>query len=520
MVAGNEPVAFVGGRIVTMDPWRPAAEVVVIERDRIAAVGDRELLRRYPTARVADLGGRSLLPGFIDAHNHLSIAALHPLWADLSGVRSMEELGRALAAQAEREAKARWVRGCGWNEAASGLILDGRDLDALGIDRPIIVAHYTLHQCVVSSQGLDELGIGRTTPDPPGGIIVRDSDGRPTGLLIERAWSEAHARSLAAYRDPERFAELFVARAHELLREGITCIHDAACSPAAEAIYRRLAAAGELPLSVLVMPHPEAILAPPAATRLEGPVTGEGDEWLRVGPLKLFADGGAAPALDVRVGGQRLIHGIRFADLGEELVRAVSLGFRVAVHAIGNAGLAAALDAFSRAARLCGDRDYRFRVEHAALASPAQLREMAALGAVGVVQPGFVVHLGQAVEGVEFDEERWLPFGDMVRAGIRIAASSDHPCAFSAPLLTSARGTTRRTGSGGIIGPEQALGYEEWLRAYTLGAAYAGGQEGERGSLERGKRADLVVVEGELDAENPPRVAETWVAGRLAYAAS
>ena len=101
----------------------------------------------------------------------------------------------------------------------------------------------------------------------------------------------------------------------------------------------------------------------------------------------------------------------------------------------------------------------------------------------------------------------------MARAGLRLAGSSDDPCAFHEPLRTSAYGATRRTGSGGVLGAEQALGYEEWLRAYTAGAAYAGGQEDERGSITPGKRADLVVVEGDLDAEHPPRVVETWVAG-------
>src|SRR5206468_30296 len=112
--------------------------------------------------------------------------------------------------------------------------------------------------------------------------------------------------------------------------------------------------------------------------------------------------------------------------------------------------------------------------------------------------------------------EIWLPFGEMARAGVQLAGSSDDPCAFREPLRTSAYGATRRTGSGGVLGAEQALGYEEWLRAYTAGAAYAGGQEDERGSITPGKRADLVVVEGDLDAEHPPRVVQTWIGGERA----
>ena len=123
------------------------------------------------------------------------------------------------------------------------------------------------------------------------------------------------------------------------------------------------------------------------------------------------------------------------------------------------------------------------------------------------------------MEAVAWDEEIWLPFGDLARARIRLAASSDDPCAFHEPLRTSSHGATRRTGSGNILGPEQALGYEDWLRAYTAGAAYAGGQEHERGTLTPGKRADLVVLEGALDPNDPPRVAQTWVGGCRVYAA-
>jgi hypothetical protein len=346
---------------------------------------------------------------------------------------------------------------------------------------------------------------------------MRDANGEPTGLLIERAWSEAHARSLAAYSDPDRWAEHIAARTCVLIRDGITCVHDAACAPSAEAVYRAMAKAGTLPISVLMMPHAEAILMPPPVGRLDGPLTGDGDELLRVGPMKLFADGGIAPAIDAMTHGMRLTMGIQFGDLAEHLVRAVSRGFRVAVHAMGNVGLANALAAFTAAARARRDDDHRFRVEHGTLASPAQIKQMAALGAVGVVQPGFVSHMGQLVEGLVFDEAVWMPFAAMADAGVPLAASSDDPCAIHEPLRTSTHGATRCTASGAVLGPEQALPYEDWLRAYTAGAAYAGGQEHERGTLTPGKRADLVVLDGELDPLDPPRVAQTWIAGERVY---
>ena len=512
------PHLFHGGRIVSHDPAVGEPQVIVVEDGRIAAAGDRELRRAYSGATETDLAGRTLLPGFIDAHNHLSVAALHPLWADVSDVADLDRLRAALHDQAAREPQARWVRACMWDESRNGLFLDRHALDALGLDRPVIVAHYTLHQCAVNTQGLDELGLGRDTPDPPGGLIARGADGLPNGLLIERAWSEAHARSLAAYGDRDRWADLFEARMGQLLRDGITAVHDAACSPAAEEVYATLRRAGRMKLSVLTMPHAAGILSRLDRGRLDGPPTGAGDELLRVGPLKLFADGGAQPAIQLTIGGQRgEPFGIEFPGLEEDVAAVLERGFRVAVHALGNIGLAAALRALGGANRRKREGDHRLRIEHACLASRAQITNMAALGVIGVVQPGFIDHVGRVVEGLRSDEETWLAFGAMERAGVRLAASSDDPCAFHQPLRTSSHGATRRTGSGILLGREQAIDYEGWLRLYSAGAAYAGGQEHERGTLTPGKRADLVVLEGPLDPEHPPRVVETWVGGVRAF---
>ncbi|MGA8726500.1 MAG: amidohydrolase [Acidimicrobiales bacterium] len=509
---------FTGGPIHTTDPLGTVAEALVVEEDRIAAVGERGILSAYRDAVTVDLGGLTLLPGFIDAHYHLSIAALHPRWADLTGVSDVDALRSALLAQAAAEPDAEWVRGVGWSDLDGGFTPTRADLDTLGLDRPVIVVHYSYHQCVVSSAGLDALGISESTPEPPGGTFGRSSGGSLNGLLVERAFSDAHAVSMASYRDPDRWADHIVEAANALLADGITCVHDAACPPSAERVYGRLAAENRLPISVLTMPHAEALLAALDRPRLEGPVTGEGSEWLRVGPVKLFADGGVLPAIRGRFHGHDLSIGLVFDHLDQEVAEVVARGFRVAVHAIGNGGIDAALGAFEAAARANGDDDHRFRVEHASLLGRGQAARMAGIGAVGVVQPGFVHHMGGAVDGFELEEATWMAFAELVDEGVSIAGSSDSPCAFNEPLLTSARGVTRLTSKGTVIGAEQSVPYEDWLRAYTAGAAHAGGQESERGRLAPGLRADLVVLAGPLDAGDPPGVAETWVAGARVFA--
>ncbi len=507
---------FHGGTVLTMDGRRPRADAVVVKRGRIAEVGGRELLDTAD-ATVVDLAGASLVPAFIDAHCHLSIAALHPRWGDATGVADRDALVTAVRAQATAEPDAAWVRLHGWDDARTGYTPTRDDLDVAGVERPVLVAHASLHQGVASSAALDALGIGRGTPDPPGGEIVRNGRGEPDGLLVERAWSGAHARSLAAYAEPDRWADHLAAHARGLLTDGITAVHDAACSPAAEATYRAMAAAGTLPVSVLAMPHPAALLSADLGDRLDGPPTGDGDERLRVGPVKLFADGGVAIALDVSVGGRPLRMGMTMDDLKDAAVAAASRGFRVAVHAMGNVGVDRALDALEAVARSVGDGDHRFRLEHAAVTTPAQWARLAALGAVAVVQPGFVEHVGDHSGGVAFDDHRWLAFAGLAEAGVVLAGSSDEPCAPRSPLWCASKGVSRTTSSGIRLDVDQSVGIDAWLHAYTAGAARAGGQEHERGRIAPGLVADLVVLD--LDGDEPV-VRQTWRAGRLVYQAA
>lgn len=507
--------AWTGGRILTMDSARRDAEALIVRDGRILDVGERALLDRHPDADVIDLLGRTLMPGLIDAHYHLCLAALHPRWADLE-VASVEECAARLRAQAEREPEAEWIRGFGWDRRA--VRLRRGDLDALGLDRPIIAVSFGLHECVVCSRGLEELGIGRATPDPPGGAIKRGPDGEPSGVLVETAWSHAQALSLASYSDPDRWAEHIEAHARLLWRDGVTAVHDAATPPAAERAYRALATADRLPVSVLGLPHPEALLSPPDPVRLsQGPVTGEGDERFRTGPVKLFADGGAYLAIDAHAGGQRVQSGHLMPGLADGVRAATECGYRVAIHAMGNAGMSAALDAL-RDGVAREDTDHRFRIEHATCLSAGQARQLAELGGVAVVQPGFVDIMGPVFEKLHFDDVVWLPFAELQETGVLLAGSSDHPCAPGGPLSRSCSGATRNVPGGGILGADQALAYEDWLHAFTAGAARAGGQEDERGALRSGLRADLVVLDGDLDPRDPPRVAETWIGGEQVWA--
>jgi len=510
----DRAVALVGGRVLTMDGAE--AEAVVFVGDRVAAVGPRAVLGAFGEPEIHDVTGHTVVPGLIDAHHHFSSTALLPRLADVSDVDDLADLAEALHRQARDEPDAPWIRGEGWRRPVR---VTAADLDELELDRPVILAHFSIHQCVVDSRGLDALGISATTPDPPGGRIGRDDRGRPDGLLVERAWSEAHAVSLAAYTDPDRWGELIVDRAVALLRDGVTAVHDAACTPAAEAVYATLARRRELPISVLGLVHPAALLSGPDPARLDGPVTGEGDEWFRVGPVKLFADGGVSMGVDAHREGVRRQVGTSFPDVVDGAALAASRGFGVAIHSMGNAGLALALAAFERAG-VRGAPPTPFRVEHLALARPDQLDRLAALDVVGVVQPGFVPMLGPQVAHAIFEDADWLPFATALDRGIVVAASTDAPCADRHPLHATCHGVTRVLDDGRELGTEESVDYPTWLHAWTAAAARAGGQEDERGRLRVGLRADAVVLAGELDPRRPPRVEQTWVGGRRVHEAS
>ena len=507
-------VAFTGGPIETMDGT--TAEVLVVAGDRIQAVGSRGLLAGRTDVRIVDLAGKTLLPGLIDAHHHLSIAALHPVWADLAGLSDLDDVQRALSEAARRAPDTPWIRGCNW-DAFTAQLRRG-DLDAMGFDRPVILACASLHRCVVSSAGLDALGISDQTTDPPGGAIERDRVGVPTGLLSETAWSGAHAASMRGFDDPDRYADHIADRAQLLLSQGITAVHDTAMSPAAESAYRRLAAEGRLPISVLGFPHAAELLTGPDPRRWDGPRTGDGDETFRTGPVKLFADGAFSPACTGHMSGTHVEVGETMPHLAEQMEAAVGHGYAVATHAIGNRAIRAALDAWEAATR-SREPDRGLRLEHVTLAGATEIHAMERLGVTGVVQPGFVGS-GDLVAGVHWDDLTWMPFATLLEAGVALAASSDFPCTpTSNPLPLSRFGALRRTRSDAELELRESVPMRTWLRLWTAAAADAGDQHRERGRLRSGLRADFVVLTGDID-DPETAVAETWNGGRRVYSAA
>jgi predicted amidohydrolase YtcJ len=535
---------FVNGRILTMDPARPEVEAVAVSGGRIVTTGvSAELLaRRDRDTDVIDLGGRFGCAAFIDPHNHFSMTALAPVEADcrtppLATIPQIMERIRDLAATLSPGA---WLRGHGYDEE---VLRERRhptraELDEAAPDHPVVLVHWSVHRCVLNSVALAALGIGRETPDPHGGWIVRGPDGLPAGPLYETATNPAQSRSIAAYteRFAQRAPDLLRANARRYAAAGITAVGDAYVSPALMSLYRSAAASGRLPLHVSVyLGSAEGLFAPPDAVlsaRIQSPVTGTGrarepHPALTVAGIKIFTDGGGnttATSLDgehAHRSAGRLFY--RQDELDELIAAAHGQGLQVAVHAAGDMAVAMALTAMERARAAHPRIEPRLRVEHGVLLSDDLIRRLRLVGAALVAQPVSVYYHADRLATAPLAEGlRQLPLRDLLDAGVPVASSSDAPCYPMHPLLGVWAAFTRRTRSGGVSAADQRLSVEEALRMATTVAARAMGTEGEMGDLAPGKVANLVVLSADPRVVPPDNIREirvlaTYREGRLVY---
>ena len=500
---------LVNATVLTMDASLPVAQALAVKDGRIVEVGgtDEVLWLREDDYEVIDLAGRTVVPGFVDPHNHFSIGAFETLWADCRAARSVADLQQTLAAAASDTPAGAWVRGVGYDHHLIGAHPTRGDLDAAVPDRPALVMHFSHHQCVANSRALAEAGIARGTPDPPGGEIARDKSGEPTGLLFERALSRAETASREAWE--ARFTEVARAASRRYAALGITAIQDAAVTPAMARRYAEARAAGALAIEV-----DEVMVA--SRGWFERP------DDAAPGALKIFVDGGYRCAMRVIRDGAPRTSGFLFYTRGELaalLLAAWRAGRDVVCHAIGNLGLETAVGAIEDAVRAMPEGRARVRIDHAIFLTAELIARIAALGIWVVAQPSFLWDAHATVSATPPDPAiLQRPFASVARAGVSQAFSSDYPCGSNAPLVGIAAAVTRTSRQGRVAAPEEAISVSAALEAYTLGAARAARIDAVTGSLEPGKRADLLVLSTnplECPATDLAsiQVLETWMKG-------
>ncbi|MBI2891483.1 MAG: amidohydrolase [Nitrospirae bacterium] len=550
----------------TMDDSNRVASAVAYDGPRLVAVGPTQEVRRLagPGAEVRDLAGRTVVPGFIDSHHHLSIALIYGGGVDCrpEAAPSIDVLLTRLAEAEKRLPPGAWLVGTGHDEwKIRERCHPTRDeLDSVSARRPILLIHGTWHEVVANSAALAAAGIDERTPEPPSGVFSRDRRGRLNGHLAEMAGTlvEPLARADAIARDPHGLANRLGAYEDVLFSLGITRICDATVPPSIAELYAGARCEGKLRIPVVMMPIGERGLFAHPEDRLEGPPTGEGPEELRFGPMKLFFDGGTQCALCLSFSDLalslgpvlrlvatrglssgldllrqvrpslgrdlRIRSGVRYYDVrqGRDFVRrAVERGFATAIHAIGNEAVGWAIDVLG-AARAAHVRQPPPRIEHGMILGRAEARRAADQGIMFVPQPYFLVQLGDALSHVPLPPRlKLFPLRTLVEEGVELAGSSDGPAGFD-PIAALRAAVTRRAADGTPISPEEAIEPEDVLRMYTRGSARACGCWDVTGSLEAGKRADLVVLSddpcraGSTDWDCL-RVVETILAGRTVF---
>ena len=532
---------LVNANVLTIDPARPRAGAVAVRGDRIAGVYDGDPGVR--AANVIDLKGATLLPGFHDAHNHMIGFGLTLTEADLR-VTSLEELYARVEAQARTTPEGEWVVGSGYDQTKTGGHPHRDVLDRIAPGRRVWLKHTSGHMCVVNSLVLADLGIDAAAPPVGGGRVTADETGRPTGLLEERA--QELVGELTRPYPLATLAGAVADAARQYVREGITSVTEAGIgggwighSPVELAAYQAAREQGTLAVRVELMVASDA-LHPTGAHPADGMElgldlglrTGFGDDWLRLGPMKIFTDGsliGRTAAMTAPYAGQPGNSGYLQGDAAElaaTIVAAHRAGWRVAAHAIGDRAIDLALDAFETAAAKYPGKDPRHRIEHFAVCRPDQVIRASERKVVAVPQGRFATEFADAMmAAVGPGRQSWLyRQRSLLDAGMVLPGSSDRPVAAGAPLLGIHDMVNRRAASGAPFNAAEAVTAAEAVRAYTYGSAYASKAEHVKGSVTPGKLADLVVVSEDPTAVSPGRIAglevlATIVGGEIAYSA-
>lgn len=507
------------GKIFTADQLLSTFSAVAVRDDRIVALGWDGLLDQYRAARTIDLDGKLVVPGFIDTHIHIS--GDPERWVDLAGLENMAELKARVTRKAERLGSGEWITGYGWSEDE---LAERRrplrwDLDDAAPVNPVVLTRAGGHSSVASSLALEAAGLTPQTETPPGAIIEVDDQGRMNGILREGA--QGLVRRFVPDPTSAELRDSFVQNLRNLLGLGITSLIQAGVGERGfanwEEVYTEFQ--GELPrAAVQVRVQGPAERAIETLTRF-GRKTGDGNEWLRVGPVKFFVDGGytgaAAWTLEPYKGqpGYFGTGALIDADGMYRLSKAAhEMGWQMGFHTIGDAAIKMTVDAWSRVIEESPRVDHRHYLNHFTVRPPAEtMQKMASHNIHIAQQPNFTYTLeGRYAEHLEGERyETNNPVRSPMSHGVFVALGSD--ILPIGPMVGLYAAVTRKGMSGAVVGPGEALTMPEAIVAYTRLAAYLTFEEDIKGSLEVGKLADMVVLSQDLLTIDPDRTMDTAV---------
>jgi len=525
---------LLNAHVVTMDPTRRAAQAIVVRGDRIVWVGaNDEAQQLFPaTARTIDLHGATVLPGIIDAHTHLISFGESLLRLNLKDVATEQEAVARVKQKVASTAPNEWIVGWGWDEGKwASHYPTNKALNAVSPKNPVYLIGLHGYAAWVNQKALQMAGVNKETKDPENGKVLRDEKtGEPTGVLLNTA-QELVGKQVPA-PTLEQLKRAIELAAQECVRNGLTSVHEALVGAAQLQAFRELVAEGRLPLRVYVMlDGADRVLV---AQWLERGPEIDPNHQLTIRSFKLFADG----ALGSR--GAALLQPYSDAPQTNGVIRtpesevyqltrsSLQRGFQVCTHAIGDAANRLVLDAYANALKSVPQAyDPRLRIEHAQVLAPEDIPRFARLGVIASMQPT------HATSDMKWAEARLGPqrikgayaWRSVLDTGVHLPLSSDFPGETLNPFYGIYAATTRQDPEGNPPGgwyPEQRLTFDEALRGYTIEAAYAEFAEKDKGSIEKGKLADLTVISQDITKLEPReilsvQVLKTFVGGKLIY---
>ena len=528
--AQTATLILLNGKVWTENPTAPEAEAVAIDGEHILAVGGSQQIKALagPNCKVIDLRGRRVVPGFNDSHVHLIGGGNSLISVQLGGANSPEEFRRRIGDYARKLSKGTWIREGNWDHQRwNPAALPTHDLiDAVTPDNPVFVWRVDGHMALANALALKLAGVDRNTKDVPGGEIVRDDRGNPTGMLKDAATALVD-RVMPPESEKELDAAMRAAM-QEAARYGVTSVQNLADSSTDRntaiklRTFERFARSGELTVRI----YNGSPLRDWKELANEGIQAGLGSPRLRIGNLKSFADGslGSTTAwMDAPFVGHPGNSGLAGTDLIDpdrlyaDIRDADRVGLQITIHAIGDRANHAILDLYERAERENGPADRRFRIEHVQHLRPADIERFGRLGVVASMQPYHAIDDGRWAEQLLGPERIKSSYAwrSLLDHGAVLAFGSDWPVAPLDALMGIYAATTRRTLDGKHPGgwvSEQRITVAEAVHAYTVGSAFAEHQEAVKGSLEPGKLADLAVLSADIFHIAPEEIQKVRVA--------
>jgi predicted amidohydrolase YtcJ len=489
------------GNFYTMDPSNPRAEAVAIAEGRFFAVGTRSEIDNLSSSgvRKVDLGGSTVLPGFIDAHAHGASVGINHLRNVNCNLPSISEIQKAIRQRAAKVGPGQWVTGFMYDDTKT---LDGRqltiaDLDAAAPENPVIVSHRGGHLSWVNSKALEVADVNEKTPDPHGGAYGHNPDGKLNGRILERAvatFTSKNKQALPTHAERQAGAVLVTKM---FVASGITSFHDPLGSPDDLRAYQDARDAGELPVRVYCSLHESHIEKMIAA----GIRTGLGDEWVKVGFMKIVADGaisGRTARLSQPYVGRPNDFGILAMDENEVYERARiahAAGWQIGTHANGDVTIDMVLRVYERLQREMPRKDPRFRIEHCSLINDDLVRRIKALGVIPNPFCTYVYYHGEKMKDYGPERlEHMFALRTFLDNGIPATEASDYLPGPFEPMMALQSEVTRTDRNGNLWGGSQRISVDEAIRVGTLNGAHASFEENLKGSIQPGQLADLVVL--------------------------